>query len=169
VTVASLAAGRAVNVRALAASFASGIVFAIGLGVAGMTRPAKVIAFLDLFGGHWDPSLALVMAGAIAVHLPILRALRRRAGFVEPLATCEPTGGAATPLAARDAIVDRRLVAGSIVFGLGWGLGGYCPGPAVVSVVSALPSVLVFVGAMLAGMALFSLAQRRLGATSERL
>jgi uncharacterized membrane protein YedE/YeeE len=157
-------AAQRTGARTLAVAFASGVVFAIGLGLAGMTRPAKVIAFLDLFGGHWDPSLALVMAGAIAFHLPVQRLLRRRPGFVEPAPTCDgPTLGAG------DAAVDRRLVAGALLFGLGWGLGGFCPGPAVVSLVSAIPGVLVFVASMAAGMALFALVAPRLGAAVERL
>ena len=156
-------AAQRAGARALAVAFASGIVFAVGLGLAGMTRPSKVVGFLDLFGGHWDPSLALVMAAAIAVHLPVQRALRRRPGFVEPVPTCDPVGASGPTLGARDASVDRRLVGGALLFGLGWGLGGFCPGPAVVSLVSAIPGVLVFVASMAAGMALFALVGRRLG------
>jgi uncharacterized membrane protein YedE/YeeE len=165
VTAAALhAPAQRAGARALAVAFASGIVFAIGLGLAGMTRPSKAIGFLDPFGGHWDPSLALVMAAAIAVHLPVQRALRRRPGFVEPVPTCDgPTLGAGGPtLDARDATADRRLVAGALLFGLGWGLGGFCPGPAVASLVAAIPGVLVFVASMAAGMALFALVAPRL-------
>lgn len=141
--------------KTLAAAFLAGLIFAIGLGLSGMTTPAKVIGFLDPFGGHWDPSLALVMAGAIGVHLPLYFLIRSRPGAPAPIGTCGPlddeTPGSQSP-------VGGRLIAGSAIFGVGWGLGGYCPGPAVVSLVSAAPGVLVFVAAMLVGMAIFNLA-----------
>jgi hypothetical protein len=122
-------------------SFASGLIFAIGLGLGGMTRPAKVLAFLDVAGG-WDPSLALVMAGAIAAYAPFARwALGRRAPLVAD-AFRLPTR--------RD--IDAALVFGAALFGLGWGIAGYCPGPALVSLASGAGGVFVFVGAMLAGM-----------------
>lgn len=111
-------------------AFFCGVVFAVGLGLAGMTAPAKVIGFLHVTGA-WDPSLALVMLGAIGVH--VWFALR---GGQAPA-----PGG-----------VDARLLAGAALFGIGWGIAGYCPGPAVVSLVTLSPDVLAFVGAMLAGM-----------------
>jgi uncharacterized membrane protein YedE/YeeE len=114
-------------------AFICGLIFALGLGIAGMTQPAKVIAFLDVTG-DWDPSLALVMAGAIGVHLPLLR-----------------WGGKAHAAAT---YVDRRLVLGAALFGIGWGLSGFCPGPAVVALATGSGGVLLFVAAMLAGMAL---------------
>jgi uncharacterized membrane protein YedE/YeeE len=140
-------------VKTIVVAFFAGLVFAIGLGVSGMTAPAKVIGFLDLFGGHWDPSLALVMAGAIGVHLPLYRLMRSRRDSPIPIGTCgaidDESGRAPMPL-------DGRLVVGSAIFGVGWGLGGYCPGPAVVSLASAAPGVLVFVAAMLVGMLIFN-------------
>lgn len=141
--------------KTLAAAFFAGLVFAVGLGVSGMTVPAKVIGFLDLFGGHWDPSLALVMAGAIGVHLPLYHLIRARPGSPAPIGTCGPIDEEApgTPNP-----IGGRLIAGCAIFGVGWGLGGYCPGPAVVSLVSAAPGVLVFVAAMLVGMVIFNLA-----------
>lgn len=114
----------------------AGLLFGVGLCVAGMTRPEKVVAFLDV-SGAWDPSLALVMAGAISVHAPALWWIHRRHGGV---------------YASRGAI-DARLVAGAAVFGVGWGLGGYCPGPAIASVGAGSLSALAFALAMFAGMA----------------
>ena len=126
-----------------AASFVAGLLFAIGLGVGGMTQPGKVLAFLDV-AGRWDPSLAFVMAGAIAVYAPVARwALRRPAPF------CAERFRVPTR---RD--LDARLVAGALLFGIGWGLAGYCPGPAVVSLAAASSGTVIFVAAMLAGMAL---------------
>jgi len=126
----------------------AGLVFGVGLGLSGMTRPAKVLAFLDVFGS-WDPSLMFVMMGAIFVHFVLSRWIRRRQ---RPL--LEPRFHLP---AARN--VDRELVIGSAVFGLGWGLGGYCPGPAIVSLGSGAMSAIVFVAAMAAGMGLQYLAQ----------
>lgn len=125
----------------LAASL-SGALFALGLGVAGMTRPEKVLGFLDLFGA-WDPSLALVMVGAIAVY-----ALTYRWRTGHPL-----LGGTFQIPTRRD--IDLRLVAGAALFGVGWGLAGYCPGPGVTSLAGAWSTAWPFVGGMLAGMALF--------------
>lgn len=130
--------------RATLSSGLSGLIFGIGLGISGMTQPEKVIAFLDLVD-QWDPSLALVMVGAIAVHLVLYRAILRRES---PL------------FAARFAIptrtdVDPRLVIGSGLFGVGWAVGGFCPGPALVSAASLGADALIFVAAMTAGMILF--------------
>jgi len=121
----------------------AGLIFGVGLGLSGMTQPPKVIGFLDVFGA-WDPSLMFVMMGAIAVHFGLSRLIRRR---VRPL--LDTRFHLPTP---RD--VDRRLVVGSAVFGLGWGLGGFCPGPAIVTLGSGAMAAIVFVGAMAAGMAL---------------
>jgi uncharacterized membrane protein YedE/YeeE len=115
-------------------SFVAGLLFAVGLGVGGMTDPRKVVGFLDVFG-QWDASLALVMAGAIGVHLPFLRLVQGR----RPL-----------PAPDEDRIVGRLLL-GAALFGVGWGLSGYCPGPALVSLASGRGAVLVFVLAMVAG------------------
>ena len=120
----------------------SGLLFSLGLCVSGMTRPSKILAFLDV-AGAWDPSLALVMAGAVGVSALAFRAARRRAPVLEERYHLPPVG----------AVVDRRLVLGSALFGVGWGLSGLCPGPAVVCLVSGQVGVLVFVGAMLVGMA----------------
>ena len=99
-------------------SFISGVVFALGLGISGMTRPVKVIGFLD-FAGHWDPSLAFVMIGAIAVYFVAYRWIRIRSA---PLLTDRFSVPQRTD-------VDRNLVVGAAVFGAGWGLGGFCPAP----------------------------------------
>jgi hypothetical protein len=126
------------------ASFAAGVVFGLGLLVSGMADPAKVLGFLDL-AGAWDPSLALVMAGAIGVGFFAFRvAGGRTASFIgEPMRL--PTR--------RD--IDVRLVGGSLLFGIGWGLVGLCPGPALVALGSGQGKALLFVAAMLAGMGLF--------------
>ncbi len=121
-----------------------GILFGLGIGLGGMADPAKVVGFLDVTGA-WDPSLALVMAGALAVHIPLRRLiLRGRRPLLAPAFPATPPDK-----------VDRRLVLGSALFGVGWGLSGYCPGPAVVNVATGVPLALLFVGAMLGGMGLF--------------
>jgi uncharacterized protein len=130
-------------------AFCSGLVFGIGLIVAGMTNPAKVLSFLDL-AGNWDPSLALVMGGAIAVGIPAFIVARRRTRSVLGAPMQIPT--------ARK--LDRRCFAGSLMFGCGWGIAGFCPGPALVSLGSGQIKAAVFVAAMLAGMALFELVER---------
>lgn len=130
--------------------FAVGLVFGLGLMLAGMTNPGKVIGFLDL-AGPWDPSLAFVMGGAIAVGaLAFALARRRTVAFL---------GGAMHLPTARD--IDRRLVLGSLGFGVGWGLAGFCPGPAVVALATGHPKAVVFMIAMLAGMALFEFIEGR--------
>lgn len=129
--------------RALAA-FVSGLAFALGLGLSGMTQPAKVIGFLDV-AGRWDPSLALVMGGAVLVMLVAFAfVLRRRAPVLAPSFDL--------PTQTR---IDRPLVVGAVVFGVGWGLSGVCPGPALVSIATLSPASLVFVAAMLAGTVAF--------------
>ena len=133
-------------------AFLSGLVFGLGLIVSGMANPAKVLAFLDL-AGAWDPSLALVMVGASgAAWLPFAWARRRERSLLgAPLQL--PT--AQQP--------DRRLLLGSLVFGAGWGLAGFCPGPALVALGMGRPQAYVFVLAMLVGMGLFELLERRQG------
>jgi len=130
-------------------SFLSGLVFAVGLGISGMTRPGKVLAFLDV-AGTWDPTLLFVMGGAIAVHIGFaLRAKRASA----------PLLGERYDFPARDS-VDVSLVLGASLFGVGWGLQGYCPGPAVVAATSGGSVPIVFVVFMVAGFALPKLYQR---------
>lgn len=125
-----------------AAAFGAGLLFALGLGLSGMTRPEKVVGFLDVTRA-WDPSLACVMGGAVLVAL---------VGFRLALARGAPRFDQRFHLPTQRAI-DARLVAGAAIFGVGWGLSGYCPGPALMSLVTGAPAVLVFVAAMLAGVA----------------
>lgn len=128
--------------------FVVGLVFGWGLLISGMTDPGKVTGFLDL-AGAWDPSLAFVMGGAIAVGVFAFAFARKR--------TTTFLGGALQlPTASQ---IDRRLVVGSMVFGAGWGLAGFCPGPALVSMAAGQPKALAFTLAMLAGMALFEIAE----------
>lgn len=132
------------------AAFAAGLVFGLGLILAGMTNPAKVQGFLDIFGA-WDPSLALVMGGAIMVAAFAFARGRKRPRSLlgAPMYMPEPRR------------VDKRLVLGSLAFGAGWGLGGFCPGPAIVWLGTGDAKTAVFVLAMLAGMAIFELLQPR--------
>jgi uncharacterized membrane protein YedE/YeeE len=128
------------------AEFAVGLLFGLGLILAGMTDPGKVQGFLDL-AGAWDPSLAFVMAGAIAVGALAFALARRRTQAFLGGAMHLPRGGP----------VDRRLLVGSLVFGVGWGLAGFCPGPALVALGAGHWQALVFTLAMVAGMALHEL------------
>jgi len=134
----------------LLSAFAAGLVFGLGLILSGMTDPAKVLAFLDL-AGRWDPSLALVMGGAIAVGLAGFTVARQR--------TVSLLGSAMKLPTARH--IDRRLVAGGLLFGAGWGVAGFCPGPALVAMAMGHPKALLFVAAMLVGMGLFERVDRR--------
>jgi uncharacterized protein len=131
--------------KARLAALAAGVVFALGLGLSGMTQPAKVLGFLDI-AGHWDPSLMFVMGGAVLFGLVAFPRILRRP---------HPLFDSSFHLPTRKTI-DAPLVVGAAVFGLGWGLSGYCPGPAVVSVVTGAPGALVFVASMLVGMAVFA-------------
>jgi uncharacterized membrane protein YedE/YeeE len=130
-------------------AFVAGLVFGIGLVVAGMANPAKILGFLDI-AGTWDPSLALVMAGAIAVGLVAFALARRRTMSALGLPMQLPTASS----------LDARLVGSSIVFGIGWGLAGFCPGPAIVALGAGYAKAAVFVVAMLLGMVAFELIQR---------
>jgi uncharacterized protein len=132
-------------------AFGCGLLFALGLGLAGMTQPSKVLAFLDI-GGAWDPSLALVILGAIAVHLPLARLRPRAQGATPDDIGCASDDSGADGTGTS---MDGRLVIGAVLFGVGWGLSGYCPGPAIVSLATGASGVLVFVGAMIVGMALY--------------
>ena len=130
--------------------FFVGLVFGLGLMLSGMTDPGKVLGFLDL-AGLWDPSLALVMGGAIAVGVfPFFLAKKRSLSFF----------GADLRMPSRQDI-DKRLVIGSLLFGLGWGLAGFCPGPALVSVAAGQSKAALFVVFMLIGMLIFEVAERR--------
>ncbi len=126
--------------RRNAAALLAGALFGLGLSVSQMVNPAKVLNFLDV-AGQWDPTLAFVMGGAVLVTVPAFRWVLRRAN---------PLLDAHFHLPTRQDI-DIRLVAGAALFGVGWGVGGLCPGPAVVALLSALPSVFAFVLAMLLG------------------
>lgn len=130
----------------------AGLLFGVGLLLSGMTRPEKVVAFLDVTGA-WDPSLAFVMMGAIGVHFVAYR-------FVPKLPTPFLGGRFALP-AGRD--IDARLLVGAVLFGIGWGIGGYCPGPALVSVPTGTADALVFFGGMVAGMLAFNVGERMSG------
>lgn len=131
-------------------AFLAGLVFGLGLLLAGMANPAKVLGFLDL-AGAWDPSLALVMAAAIGVAvLPLTWAKRRSLSLL----------GAPMQLPVKREL-DRRLIGGSLLFGIGWGIAGICPGPAVAILLTGHWQVLLFVAAMLLGMLLFEALERR--------
>lgn len=129
-----------------ASAFAVGLLFGLGLLVSGMADPAKVLAFLDVTG-RWDPSLALVMAGAVAVSAAGYHLTRRRGRPVLAPRLDVP--------ARRD--LDARLIAGAAIFGLGWGLAGLCPGPALTILTIAPAEAVTFVMAIIAGMLLFRL------------
>ncbi len=131
--------------------FLVGLIFGLGLIISGMTDPGKVLGFLDLFGA-WDPSLALVMGGAIVVGLFAFTFAKKRASSF--------LGGAMHLPTSKD--IDKRMVLGSLLFGAGWGLAGFCPSPALVSLGAGQPKAAVFVLAMLAGMVLFELNERRM-------
>lgn len=121
-----------------------GALFSAGVCIAGMVRPSKVLGFLD-FGGAWDASLLLVMASALALHVVAWRIVK---------GISRPRFGTAFP-GPPSTLIDVRLVGGAAMFGVGWGIAGFCPGPAIVSLVSGSTASLVFVGAMLASMFVF--------------
>jgi uncharacterized membrane protein YedE/YeeE len=135
--------------KRLVVAYVSGLVFALGLGISGMTHPSKVLGFLD-FAGAWDPSLALVMGSGVLVNFAFFRLARRRG---------RPLFAPSFSLPAKSAI-DGSLLGGAALFGVGWGLGGFCPGPALVSAVTGATPVVAFVVAMLAGMAIFDAVER---------
>jgi uncharacterized membrane protein YedE/YeeE len=135
----------------------AGAVFGIGLIVSGMAYPAKVIGFLDLFG-KWDPSLAFVLGGSFLVGVFAFAHARKRTVSLLGLQMRIPT---ATHL-------DRRLVGGSLLFGIGWGIAGFCPGPALVALGMGEQKALVFVVAMLAGMGLFELIEWRMAVRAAK-
>ncbi|MFL1465638.1 DUF6691 family protein [Marinobacter sp. DUT-3] len=130
-------------------AFGAGLVFGIGLLISGMANPEKVLGFLDL-AGAWDPSLAFVMGGAIIVGVFAFTVARKRTlSFL----------GADMKLPANKQI-DRRLMVGSLMFGAGWGLAGFCPGPGLVALGAGETKAAVFVAAMIAGMAIFEMIER---------
>ncbi len=139
-------------------AFLAGLIFAVGLGVGGMTQPQKVLGFLDVLG-HWDPSLLFVMGAAIAVHMPVSLWAKRQGMFLPGLPCAAGDAGGAT--APTDSRITIKLVAGAATFGIGWGIAGYCPGPAIVSLATFTPATLTFVVAMLGGMALFQVLFRQ--------
>jgi hypothetical protein len=127
-------------------SLLAGLVFGLGLIVSGMANPAKVLGFLDLFG-RWDPSLGFVMGGAVTVSSVAFFLARKRTASLLGASMRLPTAGR----------IDRPLVIGSTLFGIGWGIAGFCPGPAIVALGMGEIKAIVFVLAMLAGMGLFEL------------
>lgn len=133
------------------AALAVGFIFAIGLGLSGMTQPQKVIGFLDLFG-QWDPSLIFVMIGAIVVHFITYKVIRKRNSPLFSSQWHVPTKKEITP----------ALIIGAFIFGVGWALGGFCPGPAITSMASFDKTPFVFVISMLVGMFLFRQLDKKL-------
>ena len=127
--------------KSVLAAFAAGLLFAVGLAISGMTQPTKVVGFLDVTG-NWDPSLAMVMAGALAVYVVAFPLIRRRNAPLLSTAFDVPTR--------RDFTVP--LVGGAVLFGLGWGVAGFCPGPAVAALGAGMSESYLFVGTMLVGM-----------------
>lgn len=126
--------------RILCAAFAAGALFGAGLAVSGMTDRSVVLGFLDV-AGQWNPTLAFVMAGALAVTIPLFRAVLKRES---------PALGGAFRVPQRDE-VDVRLLAGAAIFGVGWGVAGFCPGPALVGAAAGLRDAWIFLPAMVAG------------------
>ena len=132
------------TVARLAVHFAAGLLFAVGLGISGMTQPTKVVGFLDVFGA-WDPSLAFVMVGGIGTHMVAYWIMRRRASPILAGSFMVPTR--------RD--ITGPLVGGAALFGVGWAMAGLCPGPAIVSAGAGTPNGVLFVLAMAAGVGAF--------------
>lgn len=119
----------------------SGLLFGLGMMVSGMVDPARVVGFLD-FAGNWDPSLAFVMGGAMLVFMPAYFLIVRK--------MAQPVCDSDFRLSKKN-VIDSRLISGSVLFGLGWGIAGICPGPAVTSLSGANPSIVLFVASMVAG------------------
>lgn len=138
--------------KALATALLAGAIFGVGLCVSGMTDPRNIVSFLDVTG-HWSPNLAGVMLGAIAVHAAWLRFGARVSA-----------GGPASSLPPR-APIDGALLGGAALFGVGWGLSGYCPGPSLVALGTGAPGAIVFVAAMVVGISIGELAKRRSSGT----
>ena len=138
-------------------SLLAGLVFGLGLIVSGMANPAKGLGFLDI-GGAWDPSLAFVMGGAVVVGALAFSVAKKRKRSLLGADMKLPTSN----------VIDRRLVFGSILFGIGWGIAGFCPGPGLVALGTGQVKAAVFVIAMLAGMGVFELLERRRMAVPPR-
>ena len=143
------------NMGSALGALVAGVVFAMGLTISGMTQPAKVVAFLDV-GGEWDPSLAFVMVGAIGVYAVLYRVVLRRSAPVMDSEFHLPT---ATE-------INAQLLGGAALFGLGWGLAGFCPGPALASIGSLQQEVFIFIGSMALGMAIYRYLQLSRAETS---
>jgi uncharacterized membrane protein YedE/YeeE len=133
------------------ASFVCGLIFGFGLLISGMTQPEKVLGFLDIFG-RWDPTLVFVMAAALAIANVGFALARKRQSPMLATQYQWPTRND----------IDRPLVVGSVLFGIGWGLVGLCPGPALVNLATLMPPVIVFVLAMIAGMVIKDMCERRM-------
>jgi uncharacterized protein len=133
------------------AALVAGLIFGAGLAISGMTDPSKVLGFLDLFG-RWDPSLAFVMGGALAVAIPGYAWARSRGQPMLDERFVVPGSNQ----------IDARLIGGAAIFGVGWGLAGFCPGPAIANLSTGNWRVALFVAAMLAGMAAFNMVNRPL-------
>jgi uncharacterized protein len=146
-------AAHGMRIAQLFSALGSGILFGLGLVISGMVNPAKVIGFLDV-AGDWDPTLAFVMGGALLVATPAFRWILRRP---------HPMLGTAFSLPTK-AEIEPRLIGGAALFGVGWGLVGLCPGPAITALVSGVPLVALFVVAMVAGAWLHNRLTRRAGA-----
>jgi uncharacterized protein len=143
------------------AALVSGLIFGLGLAISGMTQPAKVLGFLDVLGmasGTWDPTLAFVMTGALAVAAPGFLLARRRTQPLFAKAAAWPSR--------RD--IDRPLIAGAVLFGIGWGLVGLCPGPAIANLATLSSRILAFVIAMAIGMLALDFWRRNVGRVSGR-
>lgn len=130
-------------------SLLTGLIFGVGLLISGMANPAKVLGFLDI-AGKWDPSLVCVMAGAIVIGFFAFKIANKRTVSLIGLDMKLPTANQ----------IDRRLIIGSVLFGIGWGIAGFCPGPAIVSLGMGEIKAVIFVAAMLLGMGIFELLER---------
>lgn len=132
------------NWKTILPSFAAALLFGMGLGASGMTTPDKIIGFLDLFG-NWDPSMLFVMAGAVVTHGLTYRMIKKRSRPILEDKFRIPTSK----------LVDWRLIIGASIFGIGWGLAGFCPGPAIVALSSGKPAVIIFVVSMCIGILIY--------------
>lgn len=133
----------------LLSAFIAGLIFSLGLVVSGMVLPTRVIGFLDIFG-QWDPTLAFVMIGGILTHAVTYRWITKRQSPLLASVFAKPG----------QVVLDKRLLIGAAIFGVGWGLAGYCPGPGLVSLGSGAMSPMIFVGSMVGGIIVFQVFQR---------